>query len=228
VAGVLLWLAVYKSGLHATLAGIARAAIAPSRPYLDQKGFEASALDLVMRHRRARDAGDPEATADAVSQLERLARDTEAPLERLERGLHPWTGFLIVPLFALANAGVEVSSGLVSAAAHSPISAGVALGLVVGKPAGIFLMSWLAVRLGLAALPDHVSFVHILGAGVLCGIGFTVSLFVTGLAFADADFIAEAKLAILAASLVASVIGYVYLWIAPGEPDPEISPQPAE
>jgi Na+:H+ antiporter, NhaA family len=226
VAGALLWVAMYKTGLHATLAGIALAAVTPARPYLDQKGFEANALDLVMRHRRARDAGDPEATADAVRQLERLARDTEAPLERLGQLLHPWTGFIVVPLFALANAGVELNSALVSDATHSSITAGVVLGLVLGKPAGIFVVSWLSVRLGMASLPDNVSFGHILGAGVLCGIGFTVSLFVTGLAFADAALVDEAKVGVLTASVAAAVAGYIYLWIAPGEPDVEVSPVP--
>ncbi len=224
LGGSLLWIAAYKSGLHATLAGIALAAVTPSRPYLDQKGFEQNALDLLLRHRRARDDRDPEATANAVRQLERLARETEAPLERLEQALHPWTGFLIVPLFALANAGVELSSGLVSDAVHSPVTAGVTLGLVVGKPLGILVFSWLAVRLGLASLPHNIGFVHILGAGVLAGIGFTVSLFVAGLAFDQQTLVDEAKVGILAASVVAGLAGFVYLWLAPGEPEHEAPP----
>jgi NhaA family Na+:H+ antiporter len=95
------------------------------------------------------------------------------------------------------------------------------MGLILGKPLGILLFSWLAIRLGIAELPDNVRFVHILGAGILCGIGFTVTLFVTSLAFSNEALVAEGKVAILSAALVAGVAGYVYLWIAPGEPDAE-------
>jgi NhaA family Na+:H+ antiporter len=219
--GLLFWLAVYKSGIHATLAGVALAMLTPSRPQYSPKEFEASAMGLLVDYRHTRSDNDADAAQAVLGQFESLTRGTESPLERLERMLHPWVSYAVVPVFALANAGVDLSGGIVGDAAGSRISAGVALGLLVGKPLGILVFSWLAVRLRLAELPANVGFVHVLGAGILGGIGFTVSLFVTGLAFSNEAFVAESKVAILGASLVAGVAGYVYLWIAPGEPDAE-------
>jgi Na+:H+ antiporter, NhaA family len=135
----------------------------------------------------------------------------EAPLELLERTLHPWASFAIVPIFALANAGIELSGGALRAASESAVTAGVAVGLVAGKPLGIMLATALAVRTGLAALPEGVSWRQIGGVGLLAGIGFTVSLFITGLAFDSPGLEAEAKLGILAASLVAGAAGFVAL-----------------
>ena len=217
--GVLFWLAMFKSGIHATLAGVVLAALTPARPHLRETSFATAAAGLLARFRREETSGDDEGGADAIRQFERLTRDSESPLERLEQQLHPWTSFLVVPLFAVANAGIAVSSDLVREAAGSPITLGVAFGLVLGKPIGIFLFSWLAVRAGIASLPRDVSFVHILGAGLVAGIGFTVSLFIAGLAFPTNGLADEAKIGILAASLVAGIAGYIYLWIAPGEPD---------
>jgi NhaA family Na+:H+ antiporter len=123
----------------------------------------------------------------------------------------------IVPVFALANAGVSLSSHRLDAASGSAITAGVALGLVLGKPVGVVLFAWFAMKLGFGSLPQDLRFVHVIGAGMLAGIGFTVSLFVTGLAFGQAGFQEEAKVGILAGSLAAGVAGFVYLWIAPGQ-----------
>lgn len=189
--GALLWLAVFESGIHATVAGVVLAALTPASP--DGKRLS---------------------SRNPAS----LPRDTVAPLDRLESALHPWVSYAIVPLFALANAGVSLSSGSLHAAAGSTVTAGVAFGLLVGKPTGIMLFAWLALRLRLAALPGSLRFLHIAGASLLAGIGFTVSLFVTGLAFGDAGIQAEAKVGILAGSLVAGLTGIVFLWIAPGEP----------
>lgn len=218
VLGMLFWLAVYKTGIEATLAGVGLALLTPSRPLYGPKEFEASAMELLMEYRHTRDANDPDAAQAVLSQLEDLTRGTEAPLERLERTLHPWVSYAVVPLFALANAGVDLSGGVLRDTASSPVGAGLAMGLIFGKPAGIVLFSWLAVKAGLAELPANVSFVHILGAGILCGMGFTVTLFVAGLAFDSEAAATEAKVAIIAAALVAGAAGYIYLWIAPGEP----------
>ncbi|MEO8540103.1 MAG: Na+/H+ antiporter NhaA [bacterium] len=218
--GILFWAAVYKSGIHATLAGVVLAMLTPARPRYTQRAFEGSALDLLVSYRYARDRGDTEQAQQVLEEFETLSRGTESPLDRLEHTLHPWVSYLIVPIFALVNAGVVISSGLISDSVSSPISLGVATGLVIGKPVGILLACFIAVRLGIADLPSNTNYGHILGLGMIAGIGFTVSLFITGLAFDSAVFIDEAKLAILAASALAGVAGFVYLWIAPGEPDP--------
>ena len=182
--GVLLWLAVYKSGIHATVAGVALAALTPVRPYYAPGGFETAATGLIRRFRSAPQRGESDEAEDALRQVEFLARESIAPLDRLERALHPWVSYAIVPVFALANAGVSLSPNSLTVSSTSAITAGVAFGLVVGKPVGVVLFAWLALKLGLGSLPRELRFIHLVGAGLVAGIGFTVSLFITGLAFA--------------------------------------------
>jgi Na+:H+ antiporter, NhaA family len=128
-------------------------------------------------------------------------------VEWLEHSLHPWTGFVVVPLFALANAGLVISGETLRDAATSPVAAGVVTGLVVGKPLGITAFAWLAVRLRLAPLPSGTTWGALVSVSALAGIGFTVSILVAGLAFDDAALVDEAKLAILAASFLAALTG---------------------
>jgi NhaA family Na+:H+ antiporter len=216
--GIALWLAVFKSGLHATLAGVALAMLTPARPALDAEGFDDAASSLLDNHREAVASNDTESAAAAVGEVERLARDTISPLDRLEEALHPWSSFFIVPVFALANAGVTFSSALVHDALASPVTFGAGLGLLLGKPIGILLASWLAVRLGFAALPENTTFLQILGAGIVAGIGFTVSLFIAGLAFDHPEMVAEAKIGVLSASIIAGTIGCICLSIVGKRP----------
>ena len=219
VLGVLFWLAVYKSGIHATLAGVVLAMLTPAKPQFPPASFEANALDLLGSYERARDAEDNERAQQVMAEFEALSRGSESPLDRLEHELHPWVSYLIVPVFALVNAGVAISSGLLSDSLSSPVSLGILTGLTVGKPVGIVLACFIAVKLGLAELPSNADYGHILGLGLVAGIGFTVSLFITNLAFDSAVLVDEAKLGILAASTLAGVVGFAYLWSAPGEPD---------
>jgi NhaA family Na+:H+ antiporter len=156
------------------------------------------------------DHGDEETV---LRDIEQLARETESPLDRLSHMLHPWVGYVIVPIFALANAGVVISGDSVDAALGSRVTAGVFFGLVIGKPIGIFLLTFLAVRVGAASLPRGVSWNQIFGAGLLGGVGFTVALFITELAFTGEALVDEAKMGILAASVVAGVAGYLYLFL---------------
>ncbi len=132
-------------------------------------------------------------------------------LYRLEHLLHPWTSYVVVPVFALANAGIALDGGAIRDAASSPVSLGVALGLMLGKPIGITLFAFLAVKLGLASLPDGVRWSQLASVGMVAGIGFTVSLFVTGLAYTDASRVEEAKLGILAGSTLMGVAGFFAL-----------------
>jgi NhaA family Na+:H+ antiporter len=144
-----------------------------------------------------------------------LAREAVSPLARTEHALLPWTSFVILPLFALANAGVELSLDGLTSSVTAPVSIGVFLGLVLGKPIGVLAGSLLAVRSGLGHLTDDVSWGDLSGMGFTAGIGFTVALFIAELAFTDPRLLDEAKTAILAASLVAGVVGYVVLRVAP-------------
>jgi NhaA family Na+:H+ antiporter len=174
LVGAALWLAVLKSGVHATLAGVVTALFVP-----------------------ARDAVDPD----------------HSPLRRLEHSLHPWVAYGILPVFAFSNAGVRLEGLGVEALLH-PIPLGIMLGLVVGKQAGVFAFAWAAVKLGVARLPTGVDFRHVYGAAVLCGIGFTMSLFIGMLAFENAgggEVVLTDRLGILVGSLVSAVVGYIVL-----------------
>ena len=210
-AGVLLWIAVAESGIHATLTGVALGLLTPARYFYSPADFPRVAEELIGRFRAAIASGNGDEQQGILLQMEDLSQGTESPMDRLERRLHPWISFGIVPLFALANAGVVVSGDVLSDAVSSPISQGVVVGLILGKPAGILAFTWIAVKLRLCELPSGTRWSHILGVGLLGGIGFTVSLLITGLAFEDEALIADAKLGVLAASLVAGIAGFLYL-----------------
>jgi NhaA family Na+:H+ antiporter len=184
VIGFILWVAVLKSGVHATVAGVALAFTIPANT---EEG------------------------------------EHHSPLEGLEHALHPWVAYLILPIFALANAGVAFGGGGDGGGA---ITNGILLGLVAGKPVGVLLFSFLAIRVGMAELPAGVTWFHILGVGFLAGIGFTMSLFIAGLAFPTAELLNASKIGILGASGTAAVVGTLILLRArSSEPEPE--PEPA-
>jgi len=148
-----------------------------------------------------------------VQKLETIAKAAQSPMQRLEHGLHPWVAFFIVPVFALANAGVAFSIN--RELFTSPVVWGIVLGLVLGKQVGVTLFAWLAVKFGLADLPTGLTWRHVYGAGWLAGIGFTMSLFVGGLAFGDGELLSQAKIGILAASVIAGGIGWLILRTTP-------------
>ncbi len=212
--GILFWAAMLESGIHATIAGVILAMLTPSRPYYSDEDFDAVLDRLRTEYALARADGDHERMQQALAQVEDLASGMESPLDRLEHRLAPWTAYLIVPVFAIANAGVPVTGEMLRNAVSSPVTLGVACGLVFGKPIGIFLTSWLCVRLGLAQLPANTGFRQVLGAGMIAGIGFTVALFIAGLSFESPLYLDEAKVGILAASAIAGVIGSLYLFFA--------------
>jgi Na+:H+ antiporter, NhaA family len=213
--GAVLWMTVLQSGIHATIAGVLLAFMIPSRTAINQREFLGHGRALLDHFERAAETEPFDILSDieqqtAVEALEDACEKVQPPLHRLEYALHPWVTFLIMPLFALANAGVSLSGDLGKVVAQ-PITLGVVLGLVFGKPIGVTVASWLAVRLGLASLPANVSWKHIHGAGWLAGIGFTMSLFMTGLAFTNDAHLTAAKLGILIASVCAGIIGSVIL-----------------
>jgi NhaA family Na+:H+ antiporter len=216
IIGLLLWGAVLSSGIHATIAGVLLAMTIPARTRIDEGRFIARARRALSRFEIAHEPGasplmDPEHQA-AVHQLEQLAEQLQPPLLRLEHALHGVVAFGIMPLFALANAGVPIGLAQLEGGESTAVALGVALGLVVGKPVGITLFAWAAVRLGAASLPQAVSWRSIGGAGLLGGIGFTMALFIAGLAFASQPaLLVAAKLGILGASLTAGVAGWLAL-----------------
>ena len=204
--GIGLWLAFLDSGIHPTIAGVLLAATIPTWGAPDTKALLAQCVSVLNEFEvpTARSANRVQVAAQT---LETVADRMQSPAQRLEHTLLPWTTYLILPIFALANAGVALQF---DQSLLGPVSVGILLGLVLGKPLGITLFAWIAVRLGLADLPRNVSLRQIFSASWLAGIGFTMSLFIAGNAFGiDAELLDEAKAGILVASLVAGIIGYI-------------------
>lgn len=216
----LIWVAVLKSGVHATVAGVLIAGLTPARPSYSREEFSEEAEALLAEYQTAMASGDRERAEAILGEIEETSQATEAPLERLERIIHPWSSYVILPLFALANAGIEFSEGTLDRALSSSVTIGVFAGLVIGKLVGITLFPWVASRLGLVELPRAITWLHVAGVALVGGIGFTVAIFVSGLAFDDKTIVDNAKMGILAASLVAGLVGYFLLRIAARPPAP--------
>ncbi|MCP3991751.1 MAG: Na+/H+ antiporter NhaA [Actinomycetia bacterium] len=197
-----IWLAMFKSGIHATLAGVILGLITPTHalnPHLSRHQVEATIADPSI-----------DETTSAV-EAARLINESVPVGSRLIRAIHPWTSFVIIPIFALANAGIELSADALSDAATSSVTLGIAFGLVVGKIVGISGAVGLAIRMGIARLPDRVTLMSLLGVCSVAGIGFTVSLFISGLAYEDPAVTSQAKIGILVASAIAAILGATIL-----------------
>ena len=208
------WLAVFASGIHATVAGVVVAMLVPVRARIRPEHFldvARTRLDELEKAELTQDSmvGDKRQLA-ALADVNRASGDMLPVGLRLEKYLHPTQAFLILPLFALFNAGVAID-GRILETIRNPISIGVILGLVVGKPLGITLFSWLVTRTGKARLPEGVTWPQLLAVSAVAGVGFTMSLFVSELAFSDHQLVSEAKVGILVASLLAGVCGFVAL-----------------
>ena len=215
--GVVIWFLTLESGVHATLAAVALGFLTPAQPMYPAEEFDRRAraiLDtypLEPESQEARERADHEALL-----LSDISAEAVAPLSRLEYRLQVWSSFVVIPIFALANAGVDFRGVDVVDAMTSPVALGVAMGLVVGKAIGISLFSFIAVRTGLGRLPEGTGWTHIVGLGVVGGIGFTVALFVASLAFDDPALNDLAKVGIFAGSLVAGGLGAAILSRAKG------------
>ncbi len=208
------WLAFLKSGVHATVAGVLIATTIPIRLRINSQEF-AEVNEKYLNDFKA-DGLSSEGVLTARQQhsvraIESLCQDIESPLQRMEHSLHPWVAFVIMPLFALANAGVALNMSSLGSAFTNQVTLGVLIGLVVGKQIGITLFTWIAIRAGFAAMPLGVNWRQIYGVAWLGGIGFTMSLFITGLAFDSAVLADDAKIGILGASLIAGVVGWMIL-----------------
>ncbi|MCF4122438.1 Na+/H+ antiporter NhaA [Antribacter sp. KLBMP9083] len=217
LAGVGLWVAVLASGVHATLAGVLLGLLIPARPARPE---EVRAVWQYVKRLTV------ETTAERSHLTELAARAAVPTGERLQRVLHPWSAFLVVPLFGLANAGVHLDGETLRAAVTSPVTIGAMVALMAGNAIGVFGASTLALRAGLGDLPGRVRYSHLLGGAMLAGIGFTISLFIAELAFDDAVLKEQAKVGILAGSAIAAVLGSVTLRLF-GERWPLCSPSAA-
>ena len=211
VLAVGFWVAILRSGIHATIAGVILGFMVPTTAPFSLKEFQDIGAGMVVRFRRALADGDEKTAKNLLGSFEVLVQSTESVSERLTRILNDWVSFLVLPLFALANAGVTFSGGILRELLTSRVAWGVLLGLIIGKPLGVLGLSKLAVRLGLAQLPKGVNWRQVGGVGMLAGIGFTVSIFISSLAFDSDLYLAEAKTAVLAASVIAGVLGYLGL-----------------
>ena len=239
--GGITWFAIFESGIHATIAGVLVALTIPVRTRVNTRDFS-DWMHKLLHWFDSENVGDGECVLTSVQrtalfEMERAIEHADSPLHRLEHLLHPWVAFVIMPLFALANAGIILHLDLIQALL-SPLALGIILGLLVGKPVGILGATWLGTTLGLGSLPKGVTKRHILGAGVLAGMGFTMSIFIAILAFStdghasllglklaspaplaggggENALISLAKLAILVASTLAGILGYLLLRTGP-------------
>ena len=200
IIGIGVWFAMHESGVHATIAGVVLGLLTPAAPLLKARAFE-SVEDVL-----SGDTADPVALRNANWRI----RESQPVTARLTALLSPWTSFFVIPLFALANAGVVLSGEALSSAVSSSVTWGVIVGLVIGKPVGIYLFSSVAIAAGWARLPEGLTGRHLLGAGAVAGIGFTVALFIADLAFTS-EVAEQAVMGILAASLASTLIGWLIL-----------------
>lgn len=212
--GLVAWVGFLKSGVHATVAGVLLAFTIPARTRASRRDFLATAR-LLTDEFAARTTPKAPMLADGaghalVDAMRRTAKDATAPLRRLEQALVPWVAWVIMPIFALANAGVTLGSGM-ETATTSVVTLGVVAGLALGKPVGVAAATMLMVTSGLCRLPGGVTWSHIIGTGFLAGIGFTMALFIAQLAFPDPATLDLAKVGVLAASTLSGIVGWVWL-----------------
>jgi len=219
--GVVLWFAVLKSGVHATVAGVALAMAIPARTRIAEAQFLEDGRELLREFEGAGaldiEQGLKPERHSVVNTLQELTESVQSPLQRLEDDLHPWVAFLVLPVFALANAGVSLAGTGAGSLLH-PISLGIIVGLLAGKFIGVSLFAYLSVKLNIAALPTGVTWRHIMGVALLGRIGFTMSLFVANLAFGASELLNISKLGILCGSFISGLAGVLFLLKGEGKP----------
>lgn len=209
-----LWLAFLLSGVHPTVAGVLAALCIPARTRIDTRQYIKDSEQALNYFTEAGEIGESVLTNKsrqaALYRQKQLSDEASSPLQDLERALHPWAIYFVMPIFALSNAGVQLT-GDISQIFSFPSVPGIMLGLIIGKQVGVFGASWIAVKLGIAALPHNSSWLGLYGVSCLAGIGFTMSLFIAGLAYKDLELLAASKVAILLASVLMGVTGFLIL-----------------
>lgn len=221
VMGIVTWVCVMGSGIHATVAGVVVAMLVPARGKYNVARF-VKKMQQIIANMQTNPHTDGHWSSiftkpehlNSVHALESACHNVATPLQRLEHALHPWVIFVILPIFAFCNAGLSLQDMPVASAAVHPVTLGCLLGLFIGKPVGISLASYFAVRTGVATLPANVQWTHIIGAGMLGGIGFTMSLFISGLSFMDVQLLNYSKLGVLLGSILSASAGLLFLSIS--------------
>lgn len=212
-----LWLAFLLSGVHPTIAGVLAALCIPAKTKIDTKKFIAESVENIEFFKNSGEISESVLTNQerqaALLKHKLLYDNASTPLQRLEKALHPWVIYFVMPIFALANAGVTLSSSI-HEIVTTPVGLGIILGLVLGKQLGITAGAWLAVKANIASLPKNVSWSSLYGVSCLGGIGFTMSLFIASLAFKSEQLLSSAKIAILCGSLISALIGCLVLWLS--------------
>jgi NhaA family Na+:H+ antiporter len=220
---IAIWFFTLESGVHATIAGVVLGFLTPAFPMYGVKELDLRARRILDTYPAAAETPEQREHADYEAMLlADIAREAVSPLTRAEHRLQLWSSFLIVPIFALANAGVRFEGGVVEPLL-SPVALGVALGLLLGKTAGITTFGWAAVKLRLGRLPASTNYRHLVGVAATAGIGFTVALFITALAFVNPEFSDAAKVGIFAGSIVSGLIGVTILLRGPRREHPEVA-----
>lgn len=222
-----IWYFTLESGVHATLAGVALGFLTPARPYFRSREFDRRARAILDQFPLEPESPSAQERAEhEVVAMIQTSQEAISPLSRMEHNLVGWSSYLIVPLFALANAGVDFRDASVTEAATSAVALGVAAGLILGKILGISAFTWAAVKLGMGKLPPGTTWNHVVGLAAVAGIGFTVSLFVAGLAFTDPHLADLAKVGIFTGSFLAGLIGVAILLRSPKAADRGPVPDP--
>lgn len=218
ICGTILWFFLHEAGLHATLAGVVMAVLIPALPPAKLPALVAQALTLVTREDELTgDPSHPGPSKITLQTFDAIHSRMESPVDKLLRYVEPWSSYFVLPVFALANAGVVWSMSVFEG--HLQLMTAIIVGLVVGKPLGLVIAAWLAVKSGIAVKPTAYSWRQLCGAGALGGIGFTMSLFIADMAFPNADDHSAAKIAIFLASVIAGCVGLIILWPKENEKD---------
>lgn len=211
--GICVWIGFLLSGVHATIAGVLVAFTIPAMTRIDENVYSDNLRKLSYEFEKEIPSNSTLTTPEqhrTIQHVKSLSLAAETPLQKIEHALHPWVAFLIMPLFALSNSGILIGSDFFTSVIN-PVTLGVASGLIIGKFIGILLFTWIMVRTGIGALPAQATWKHIMGIALLAGVGFTMSLFISGLAFKEPDFVQQAKYGILIASVLAGLGGYLFL-----------------
>lgn len=211
--GICVWIGFLLSGVHATIAGVLVAFTIPAMTRIDENVYSNNLRKLSYEFEKEIPSNSTLTTPEqhrTIQHVKTLSLAAETPLQKIEHALHPWVAFIIMPLFALANSGILISSDFFSSIIN-PVTLGVTSGLIIGKFTGILLFTWIMVKTGIGVLPDQANWKHIMGIALLAGVGFTMSLFISGLAFKDPVFVQQAKYGILIASVLAGLGGYLFL-----------------
>ncbi len=214
IFGIIIWVLFLKSGIHPTIAGILLAFAVPIRQRVNEFTFANKLHEITSRLTMDSNTNNlPLLTADQIEEIDNLEdcmEKVQSPLQKLEKGLHNWVAYLIMPVFALSNAGINLVDG---ASYELSLATTIALSLFLGKTIGVTLFSYISIKLNIASLPENISFIQIAGVAILAGVGFTMSLFISGLAFPDSMvFLSSAKMGIIVGSIISGIIGYLILY----------------